>query len=213
MCSGVDRVAPPPVDPQALEMAVAMAELRPPGDARFARAFWDAVRRVTGVARPEDLDDLLEAAAASTGVAPEDLRQLVKSSRPRAQASLARARAAGVTAVPWFDAAYPSRLAAIPDPPIVLWTRGDPAALGRPAVAVIGSRRATPTGLAMARRLAADLSEAGLCVVSGLARGVDGAAHQAALDVGCATVAVLGCGADIVYPREHAPLAARIVEA
>jgi DNA processing protein len=208
----VDRVAPPPADPRALETAVAMAELRPPGDAPFARAFWEAVRRVTGAARPEDLVDLLELIAVSVGVAPEDWRQLVESARPRARASLARARASGVTPVPWFDAAYPPRLAAIPDPPIVLWTRGDPAALAEPAVAVIGSRQATPTGLAVARRLAADLAEAGLCVVSGLARGVDGAAHRAALDVGRSTVAVLGCGVDIVYPREHAPLAARIVE-
>jgi DNA processing protein len=201
------------VDPQALETAVALAELRPPGDAAFTRAFWESTRRVPGAARAAQTEDLLDAAAISVGVAPEDLRQLVHSARPRAQASLARARASGVTAVPWYDAAYPSRLTAIPDPPIVLWTRGDPAALGGPAVAVIGSRRATPTGLEVARRLAADLAEAGLCVVSGLARGVDGTAHRAALDVGRSTVAVLGCGADIVYPREHAPLAARIVEA
>ena len=162
MCSGVDRVAPPPVDPHALETAVAMAELRPPGDARFARAFWEAARRVTGPRAPR-VDDLLEAAAVSFGVAPEDLRQLVHAARPRAQASPGSPRArSGVTAVPWFDAAYPSRLAAIPDPPIVLWTRGDPAVLGGPAVAVIGSRRATPTGLAVAGgRLAADLAEAG----------------------------------------------------
>jgi DNA processing protein len=197
----------------ALETAVALAALRPPGDAQFARAFWDAVRRVTGVARPEDLVDLLDAAAASVGVAPELLRPLVETARPRAKAALARARASGLTAVPWFDAVYPACLAAIPDPPIVLWTRGDPAVLGGPAVAVIGSRRATPTGLAVARRLAADLAEAGLCVVSGLARGVDGAAHAGALAVGRSTVAVLGSGADIVYPREHALLAARIVEA
>jgi DNA processing protein len=189
-----------------------MAELRPRVDAQFALAFWDAVRRVTGVDPPENLVDLLDAAAVSAGVAPEVLRQLVEAARPRAQASLARARACGLRAVVWFDQTYPTRLAAIPDAPIVLWTRGDPAALDRPAVAVVGSRRPTPTGLAVARRLASDLAEAGLCVVSGLARGVDGAAHEGALAVGGSTIAVLGCGADIVYPREHAALAARIVE-
>jgi DNA processing protein len=185
-----------------------MAELWTRGDARFPLAFWEAFRRGAGSA-----EDLLDAAAVSVGVASYVLRRLVESARPRAQASLARARAGGLTAVPWFDATYPRRLAAIPDPPIVLWVRGDPAALAEPAVAVVGSRRATPSGLAVARRLAADLAEAGLCVVSGLARGVDGAAHAGALAVGRSTVAVLGCGADIVYPREHASLAARVAEA
>jgi DNA processing protein len=209
MCSGVDRVTPPPVDPLSLETAVALADLRPRLDARCALAFWDAVRRMTGV---ELAEDWLDAAAVSAGVAPDVVRELVESARPRAQVSLARASVCGLRPVPWFDQTYPTRLAAIPDPPVVLWTRGDPAVLDRPAVAVVGSRRATPTGLAVARRLASDLAETGLCVVSGLARGVDGAAHEGALAVGGSTVAVLGCGADIVYPREHASLAERIVD-
>jgi DNA processing protein len=209
MCSGVDRVVAPPGDPRALETAVAMAELRPPGDARLALAFWEAVRRAPAGAPAEGP---LDATAALMGVGPDLLRQLVDAARPRARASLARGRASGLTAVPWFDAAYPAQLAAIADPPIVLWARGDLSVLAEPAVAVVGARRATPTGLAVARRLAGDLAEAGLCVVSGLARGVDGAAHAGALAQGRPTVAVLGCGADIVYPREHAPLAARVVE-
>ena len=106
------------------------------------------------------------------------------------------------------DPAYPMRLRTIPDPPPVLFVRGTLDA--SPAVAIIGSRRATPYGLAAAARLAADLAMARVTVVSGLARGIDGAAHQAALDGGGRTIAVLGCGADVAYPPEHRALAGAI---
>jgi len=105
---------------------------------------------------------------------------------------------------------YPPLLQEIPDPPVVLWLRGQTPALSSPAVAVVGSRAASPGGRLVAARLARDLSRAGLTVVSGLARGIDGAAHQAALEAGGQTLAVLGCGADVVYPREHRELARRI---
>ena len=106
------------------------------------------------------------------------------------------------------DPAYPMRLRTIPDPPPVLFVRG--ALDASPAVAIIGSRRATPYGLAAAARLAADLAMARVTVISGLARGIDGAAHQAALDGGGRTIAVLGCGADVAYPPEHRALAGAI---
>lgn len=127
-----------------------------------------------------------------------------------ARTALARAAAKAMTVLCWFDPAYPPQLAAIPDPPIVLWVRGGQHPLAWPSVAVVGSRRATPAGLAVARRLAAGLADAGLVVVSGMARGVDAAAHVGALDGGGATVAVLGSGLDVVYPREHGQLADRI---
>jgi DNA processing protein len=111
------------------------------------------------------------------------------------------------------DSRYPPLLRAIVDPPVVLWARGDIAHLLRPSVAIVGSRAATPHGLEMARRLATDLAAAGLVVVSGLARGVDSAAHAAALTAGAATVAVLGGGVDRIYPAEHAALARNIVSA
>ena len=101
---------------------------------------------------------------------------------------------------------FPPRLAEIAVPPIVLEVAGD-TDLAAPAVAVVGSRRATPYGIAVAEQLAAGLAEAGLVVVSGLARGVDAAAHRAALEAGGRTVAVLGSAHDSLYPPEHRELA------
>jgi DNA processing protein len=108
---------------------------------------------------------------------------------------------------------FPPRLLDIPDPPSALWIRGRREALARTAVAIVGSRRASPTSLDIARRLARDLAGAGLVIVSGLARGCDAAAHQGALDAGGRTVAVLGSGLDVLYPPEHGGLAGAIAEA
>jgi DNA processing protein len=121
---------------------------------------------------------------------------------------LARARSTGMRVVACRDAVYPARLREIPDPPVALFVRGEIDAA--PAVAIVGSRRATAYGRAAAERLATDLVLAGLDVISGLARGIDAVAHQAALDAGGRTIAVLGCGADVVYPREHRRLAEAI---
>ncbi|MBI3997740.1 MAG: DNA-protecting protein DprA [Armatimonadetes bacterium] len=120
------------------------------------------------------------------------------------------ARAQGMAVLVPGDAAFPALLRLLPDPPPVLYVRGR---LGKaPSVAVVGSRRATPYGRAAAARLAFDLALAGVTVVSGLARGIDAAAHRAALDGGGRTVAVLGNGADVVYPPEHAALVEAIIE-
>ena len=107
-------------------------------------------------------------------------------------------------------AAYPQRLRDIPDPPGRLWVRGDVGALARTAVAIVGSRRALPGSLDIAHGLAKDLARIGVTIVSGLARGCDGAAHRGALDAGGATIAVLGSGPDVIYPAEHETLAASI---
>ena len=104
-------------------------------------------------------------------------------------------------------------LAAIFDPPPVLWVRGTAQALDRAAVAIVGSRAGSPYALAVAERLASDLASRGIVVVSGLARGVDSAAHRGALThsaCGGATVAVLGSGVDVIYPAEHKRLAGEI---
>jgi DNA processing protein len=126
--------------------------------------------------------------------------------RRRAATALASARRLGIAAVPWGDASYPALLAPIPDPPLVLWMRGQTTAFDQPSVAIVGSRAATPYGLEAASRLAGDLAAAGALVVSGLARGVDSAAHRGALAVGGRTAAVLGSGVDVVYPPEHGRL-------
>ncbi|HEY4291820.1 DNA-processing protein DprA [Luteibacter sp.] len=107
---------------------------------------------------------------------------------------------------------FPPQLEAIPDPPAALFVKGDASLLLRPQVAIVGARRAQEPGLANARRFAAELASAGLLVTSGMADGIDGAAHMAALDAGQPTVAVIATGPDRVYPRKHHALARRIAE-
>jgi DNA processing protein len=119
--------------------------------------------------------------------------------------TLRRAAACGARIVTWLDAAYPVRLRGIPASPPVVYIRGawrD----DRPAVAIVGTRRATPYGAGVAERLAAALAARDVIVVSGLARGIDGAAHRAVVRSGGSTVGVLGCGVDVVYPPEHRSL-------
>jgi DNA processing protein len=108
------------------------------------------------------------------------------------------------------DADFPPQLENIPQPPAVLFTVGDPGLLLYPQVAIVGARGASASGLAHARAFARVLTQAGFAITSGLADGIDGAAHAAALDVGAATVAVIGTGPDRVYPRKHSALARRI---
>ena len=104
------------------------------------------------------------------------------------------------------DERYPALLREICDPPLALHFRGDPELLELPAVAIVGSRRASPYGWNVASQLARDLVSAGVAIVSGLARGIDAAAHRAALDAGGKTIAILGTGIDITYPRSNARL-------
>ena len=113
------------------------------------------------------------------------------------------------------DASFPRLLAAIHDPPPQLFLRGagDVELLADPAVAVVGARACSAYGRAVARSLSRDLASAGVVVVSGMARGIDGEAHRGALEAGGRTIAVLGCGIDRDYPAAHAELARRIAEA
>ena len=112
------------------------------------------------------------------------------------------------------DGEYPALLAAIHDPPVSLYLRGDgdPALLAGSAVAVVGARACSAYGRSVARSLARELMGAGVVVVSGLARGIDAEAHRGALDAGGVTVAVLGCGIDRDYPAAHGELARRVSE-
>lgn len=109
------------------------------------------------------------------------------------------------------SAEYPALLSEIADPPLALYVKGDINVLSRPAVAVVGSRRPTAYGSSVAHRLAADLAARQVVIVSGLARGIDSAAHRGAIEAHGATVAVLGSGIDVIYPRENRNLADQCV--
>ncbi len=124
------------------------------------------------------------------------------------KAEIRAARKAGARLLTLGAATYPARLARIGDAPPVMWAQGDTDMLARPCVAVIGTRNASSLALRMARALSRDLAKAGVTVVSGLARGIDTVAHQAAMEGG--TVAVHAGGLDQVYPAENADLAAQI---
>ncbi|MDR2364992.1 MAG: DNA-processing protein DprA [Zoogloeaceae bacterium] len=114
------------------------------------------------------------------------------------------------------DARYPPQLLETPDPPTLLYVRGNPAALHRPGIAVVGSRNATPQGLKIAEDFAHTLADAGFTIISGLALGIDAAAHSGALTSKArqteSTVAVIGTGADRLYPARNQALARRIAE-
>ena len=126
----------------------------------------------------------------------------------REEERLAQASATFITT---RDVGYPKLLKEIHDPPIGLYRKGD-YLFDQPCIAVIGSRRTTLYGQSVAKKLGADLARLGFCVVSGLARGIDTAAHEGALSVGGKTAAVLGCGIDIVYPPENLGLYRQISE-
>lgn len=182
--------------------AVAVSML-PVSRVRAATAF----RELLLSGAPASLEEVLDWTGALAGA---EARAARAAALQAAAAALELGTAHGVTPIPFGDPRYPGLLSCIPDPPPVLWARGDLACIGPPAVAVVGSRAASPYALQVGRRLAAELAERGIVVVSGLARGVDSAAHEGCLDAGGATIAVIGSGLDNVYPREHDALADRI---
>jgi DNA processing protein len=158
------------------------------------------------------------------GPVPLTLETVIEASRPGADAAagaaaarhlaaalLARAASSGTHPVPWNASGYPPLLDRIVDPPPVLWARGVSTVLSGRAVAIVGSRAATSYALAVAERLGGELAERGAVVVSGMARGVDGAAHRGCVQAGGSTVAVLGSGPDVIYPAEHRRLADEIL--
>ena len=184
-----------------LQTAVA-ASLLPASRSQVAARFKELR---TANETPSD-DDQLALVAGAVGLSEAE----VSVARQTASEILAAAARAGIEPVACFDERYPVLLACIPDPPPVLWVRGDTAVLARPAVAVVGSRAATDYARQVGERLGSELARRGLVVTSGLARGVDSAAHAGCLGSEGATIAVLGCGLDRVYPAEHADLAANV---
>jgi DNA processing protein len=161
------------------------------------RAAWEASRSA--------LEDL--------GLDRRALRNLLKVRRQVDLDLVAEKVAAkGAHVLTWDHDDYPALLKQLPDSPPVLYVRGELTPADEWAVAIVGTRKATTYGKEVARRLAGELARNGVTVVSGLARGIDGVSHRAALDAGGRTIAVLGCGIDRVYPPEHRKLAADIVE-
>jgi DNA processing protein len=145
----------------------------------------------------------LPAASAQSIVSGESMRL--------ADEELRKVQAAGATLLVPDDPAYPRQLLEIYDPPAVLRVQGEVAALSQPGIAIVGTRHPTPYGLGMAERLACDLAVRGLIIFSGMARGVDSAAHRGAVNAKAKTVAVFGAGIDIIYPRENQKLSEQIL--
>jgi DNA processing protein len=133
-------------------------------------------------------------------------RILAEDSTAAVEAALRWAEAPGHAIVTLADSAYPRQLLEIADPPALLYAIGEPALMARRGLAIVGSRNATPQGAANAERFARAFSEADLTIVSGLALGIDAAAHRGALDGPGSTVAVLGCGVDVAYPQRNESL-------
>jgi DNA processing protein len=127
------------------------------------------------------------------------------------QRALAQLSAQGIMFVGWGDSAYPELLARIPDAPLALFCRGDAQQMRHHGVAVVGSRKCSERGLEHSAQFARDLAELAVPVVSGMALGIDGAAHDGALGAPGPTVAVLGCGVDVCYPPQHRELCERLV--
>ena len=129
-----------------------------------------------------------------------------------AEKALRQAREKGICILSIFDDRYPHRQKQIFDPPLVLYCLGNLTLLCRPSIAVVGSRRCSLYGKEMTEKISRELSSVGLCIVSGLARGIDSQAHIGALESGGPTVAVLGNGVDVIYPRENRRLYRRLCE-
>lgn len=195
-------------------------------DAASERAHWLAFR-LAEIASSRSVHALIErcgSARAAWSAPASDLRAVL-GNREKQLANLLKVRERldplrelerlvgdGVQVVTLIDDGYPSLLREIAIPPPVLFVRGTLLETDRVAVAVVGTRRVTPYGRDVARSIAGDLARAGVTVVSGLAHGVDGIAHQAALEANGRTIAVLGSGIYDIYPREHRNLAQRIAE-
>jgi DNA processing protein len=148
-----------------------------------------------------------------TGLGKKYIDELIdKRTQIDLDSELKKLAAEGVDAITWDDERYPARLKEIDSPPPVLYARGKIESVDRYAVAIVGTRRLSPYGRAIAHEISAGLAANGITIVSGLARGIDGIAHRAAIGIGGRTLAVLGSGLDRIYPPEHQNLAAEITQ-
>jgi DNA processing protein len=203
------RVLPPiPLSalPQADQLAWLALVLTPGlGPQRILRAFRETrqIERIFSMALTE-----LESLAF-----PAESAQFIfdGSAQREAEKEWRHVLSSGATLLTFGDPGYPERLREIFDPPPVLWVRGEPAHLSRPGIAVVGTRRPSPYGLGMSEMLSRELAARKLVIISGMARGIDTAAHKGALAVNGVTVAVWGTGVDVIYPKENKALAESII--
>ncbi|MGB9458150.1 MAG: DNA-processing protein DprA [Bryobacteraceae bacterium] len=195
----------PPVLSRDEELYWLALQLVPGLGARGAGKLLDRFRTPAAIFRASRTE--LEAAGVSGAVAQSIASGCTFEDGVAEQEKMA---AAGAVAVTIGDPRYPQRLREIFDPPILLFALGRVELLSALSLAVVGTRRATPYGTAVAERLCADLAHAGLAISSGMARGIDTAAHKGALQAGGDTIAVLGCGVDVVYPSENRALMAEL---
>jgi DNA processing protein len=170
-----------------------------------------ALSLVPGVGPAEHRRRVLEAGSCDRALA-AFLPVQADEARVRADEYLRRGAACGAECVTSDHAHYPAAFHALRVPPPVLWLLGAPGLAAQRSVAIVGTRGASASGLRFARELARTCAEAGVAVVSGLARGIDGAAHEGALEVSGTTIAVLGTGVDVHYPPRHRALQTRIAE-
>ncbi len=200
------RVAPPEVTPDDAQLAWLALSLAP---GLGARRILQAVENIGSVTRiPQlSLTDLEALRFPATAV------QYISGGQALvdAEAEWRRVRAEGASLVTYSDGAYPERLKEIFDPPPLLWVRGDVKLLKQPAIAVVGTRHPSPYGTGMAEMLSRDLALRGLIILSGMARGVDTAAHKGAIAAKAPTVAIWGTGIDVIYPKENKGLAEQIL--
>jgi DNA processing protein len=196
-----------PLDPLLDHVAVSMLSA--------SRAKVAATFKARRLRYPDDIPVPLEELLGSCGVPDGERAAVAKAARARASEALSACASQQTNKkmmpVVWNDPRYPALIDATHDPPPVLWTRGNIDVLGRLAVAIVGSRAATPYAKDVAFRLGQELADRGVVVVSGLARGVDSAAHRGCLAGDGTTVAVLGSGLDRVYPAEHEGLVDQII--
>ncbi len=186
--------------------------------------YWLALSLTTGLG-PTRIKKLIEHYGTAERVFLASLTELEASGMPAvsaqsiatgksyelAQQECAKAMEAGARVIALSDSEYPPRLKEIYDPPVVLFVKGSVEVLAKPGIAMVGTRHPTPYGTGMAERLSTDLAARGLVIISGLARGVDTSSHRGAVAAKGKTVAVLGTGIDVMYPKENTRLAEQIV--
>jgi DNA processing protein len=203
---------------------VAVSESAAPALNRPSQRLWLALTLTSGLG-PTRAKRLVEFFGGVEGVFRASLTELEAAGLPAeaaqslatgrsielAQDELGKAASAGIKIVSLDDPEYPPELRQIYDPPLLLYVRGNVAAISQPGIAMVGTRHPTPYGMGMAERLACDLAGRGVVIFSGLARGVDTFAHRGAVSAKGKTVAVFGTGVDVTYPKENSRLAEQIL--